>query len=74
MINKVWIMISVYSDSYKILGVFDEPHLSEAIFLLGENERLVPFTINEKLDESVSEMPGEIHYDEGKCGIQKTST
>ena len=70
----IWIMIEVGSEDYSILGVFDESHLSEAIFLLKENQKLVPFTVNEKLEGLTSEMPGEIYYDEGKCGVQQTST
>lgn len=66
MINKVWIMLEVHSTHYSILGVFDESHLDKAISLLEPDQRLAPFTINEKLNKSVSEMPGEIYYDEGK--------
>ena len=70
----IWIMIEVGSEDYSILGVFDESHLDKAISLLEQDQRLVPFTINEKLNKSVSEMPGEVYYDEGKCGVQQTST
>jgi len=72
--DKAWIMLEVYSTHYSILGVFDESHLSEAISLLEQDQRLVPFTINEKLNKPVSEIPGEIYYDEGKHGVQQTST